>query len=128
MPPALQLLRMAMQALSAACGGFGMFFAWAAYQGVPTAMSAAMLLAMACASFGANLSPNSRFQSCQKSIEALGVHLRIARRVGDLATAEVRGEGAGIDPLVDRYSGQWQGRLLGGCRRWSARRARISGS
>jgi len=49
MLPALQLLRMAMRALSATCGGFGMFFAWAAYQGVPTTMSVAILLAMACA-------------------------------------------------------------------------------
>src|SRR3984893_14495864 len=36
-----------------------------------------------------------------EAIEALGVHLRIARRVRDLAMPEICGEGPGIDALVD---------------------------
>src|ERR1700736_1348449 len=37
-----------------------------------------------------------------KAIEALGVHLGVAGRIGDLAMTEVGGEGAGIDALVDQ--------------------------
>src|ERR1700730_12829937 len=36
-----------------------------------------------------------------KAIEPLGVHLRIARRVRDLAMPEICGGGPGIDALVD---------------------------
>lgn len=35
-------------------------------------------------------------------VEALGVHHRIARRVGDLAMAEIRGQGSRIHAIVDQ--------------------------
>src|SRR5205823_2560636 len=40
-----------------------------------------------------------------EAIEALGVHLCIARRIGDLPVPEVRSEGAGIDAIVDQLEG-----------------------
>jgi hypothetical protein len=37
-----------------------------------------------------------------ETVEALGIHLRIAGRVGDLAMPEIGGQSACIDPIVDQ--------------------------
>jgi len=50
-----------------------------------------------------NFPPRSAISVLPEAIEAAGVHLRIPRRVGDLAMPEVRGEGPRIDTLVHEF-------------------------